>query len=55
MIDTKIQPPEVTSYPEYPFPEFSSPQAFSNVDRIPTADCTRARRAKAILQMNLKK
>ena len=52
MIDATIQPPEVTSYPEYPFPEFSSPPAF-NVDRISAADCTRARRAKAILQMNL--
>ena len=50
MIDTTIQPPEVTSYPEYPIHEFSSPPAF-NVDRIPAA----ARRAKAILQMNLKK
>ena len=50
IIDATIQPPEVTSYPEYPIREFSSPPAF-NVDRIPVA----ARRAKAILQMNLKK
>ena len=50
IIDATIQPPEVTSYPEYPIREFSSPPAF-NVDRIPAA----ARRAKAILQMNLKK
>ena len=54
MIDATIQPPEVTSYPEYPIREFSSPPAF-NVDRIPAADCSRVRSAKAILQMNLKK
>ena len=54
MIDATIQPPEVTSYPEYPIREFSSPPAFK-VGRIPVTDCSRVRSAKAILQMNLKK
>ena len=63
-IDASVPPPAVTAHPEYPWPEFSTPPAFNvAVDvavRKPAADCaaghnaSRARRAKAILQMHVK-
>ena len=66
IIDASVPPPAVTSYPEYPCREFSTPPAFNVQPWLPaprsssptqlhraTGLC-RARRAKAILQMHIK-
>jgi hypothetical protein len=69
IIDATVDPPEVTSYPEYPIREFSSPPAFdiaaldvakkSTKETVLNSGASRVAgrwsRAKAILQMHSKK
>ena len=66
IIDASIDPPALTSYPEYPSQEFSSPPAFAvvkvafkaareTVDLAASRDADRMSRAKAILHKNVKK
>ena len=64
IIDASVPPPAVTSYPEYPVREFSSPPAFKPWCAAPRSSSPmqldrakglcRALRAKAILQMHIK-
>ena len=67
-IDASVAPPEVTSYPEYPLSEFSSPPAFdihgsvlkiaiqskqeTVLNATATRDAARLDRAKKIFHLN---
>ena len=54
MIDASVAPPEVTSYPEYPLSEFSSPPAFDLNCAVlkPEVECKSLSRAKKIFHLS---
>ena len=54
MIDASVAPPEVTSYPEYPRSDFSSPPAFDLNGAVlkPEVACKSLSRAKKIFQLS---